>query len=479
MVTHILTPRATNHAQVTDDDLQILHCIKSGLKINWISIIAEVMKKAKRSTTYKLPYALLISRFMDHFGITVEGEVTDYTTTDSEIGAKHLGKMGLKENSDGKWVMATELEEEGEEASAPVPASAPATMPSSSAAFEKVVMEKLDHILRNQMELSSQVRGVEDRVASLEKKLVFVDLGMEDPTESAHEASPTHEPTPAPIPEVVPQTEPVSESVPIPEAVPEVTPQSEPEPMSFPEPMAAEFETVSKSPIKCYIRKPKPPVIPEPVSAPAESSLPGPVPAASPKPVHMSSPSLSEFTDRESSESPHLSSSSIDLQAEKEKYIFKRIEKPIVLLPPDSIDVPTTESVSSPTLRVNPVVKESMKRLVSEMTFSMRTAQYSESEINASVMNIVQELKGNAEEEKSPEVATAEALKAAPSKGEEKKEEKSEAKASAMETDEVGTVSSSSSDSVQQEDSISEVNSEENRISDSPDEESTADDMSE
>ena len=49
MITHILTPRATNHAQVTDDDLQLLHCIKSGMKVNWVSIIGKVMKKAKSS----------------------------------------------------------------------------------------------------------------------------------------------------------------------------------------------------------------------------------------------------------------------------------------------------------------------------------------------------------------------------------------------------------------------------------------------
>ena len=105
------------------------------------------------------------------------------------------------------------------------------------------------------------------------------------------------------------------------------------------------------------------------------------------------------------------------------------------------------------------------------MTFSLRTAQYSESEINASIMSVVHDLKDGVEEEKSHGVANAEASKAAPEA--EKKE--TEAASTAME---VGEAASSSSESMQQEESVSEEDSEENRISDSPVEESTQDDMS-
>ena len=151
-------------------------------------------------------------------------EVTDNTATDCEIGAKHLSKMGLKENSEGKWVMASECEEEeGEETPAPVPAHAPApvsasasaTMPSSGTAFEKAVMERLDQILRSQKELSVQMRCVEERVTSLEKKLTFVDLNMEDPVRPTHGASPTHEPQQhSPTEHIIPDSAPMAESAP-------------------------------------------------------------------------------------------------------------------------------------------------------------------------------------------------------------------------------------------------------------------------
>ena len=72
------------------------------MKVNWISIISEVMKKVKKSITYKFPYVVLISRFIEHFKINVVSEVTDNTATNSEIGPKHLAKMRLKESIDGE-----------------------------------------------------------------------------------------------------------------------------------------------------------------------------------------------------------------------------------------------------------------------------------------------------------------------------------------------------------------------------------------
>ena len=110
------------------------------------------------------PYVVLISKIIEYFQIDVASEVADSTATDCEIGAKHLGKMGLKENSKGKWVMASELEESGEDfpAPAPAPAMAPTSAepsisatPSGNSAFEALVLGKLDEILRQQVELSA------------------------------------------------------------------------------------------------------------------------------------------------------------------------------------------------------------------------------------------------------------------------------------------------------------------------------------
>ena len=130
---------------------------------------------------------MLISKFIEYFKIDVANEVADSTATDCEIGAKHLGKMVLKENSEGKWVMASELGETGEEIPAPASTAAPTSAepsttaaPAQSSSFELLVMEKLDQILRNQRELSLQMETVKEKVASLEKKLAFVDISFDN-----------------------------------------------------------------------------------------------------------------------------------------------------------------------------------------------------------------------------------------------------------------------------------------------------------
>ena len=44
-VTWILTPRGSNHYVLTEEDLVYIYCIMNKIKINWIHIIKEHMKK--------------------------------------------------------------------------------------------------------------------------------------------------------------------------------------------------------------------------------------------------------------------------------------------------------------------------------------------------------------------------------------------------------------------------------------------------
>ena len=41
LITYILTPRSSNHAQVIDDDLQIVYGMKSCIKMNWVLLIED------------------------------------------------------------------------------------------------------------------------------------------------------------------------------------------------------------------------------------------------------------------------------------------------------------------------------------------------------------------------------------------------------------------------------------------------------
>ncbi|CAJ1965412.1 unnamed protein product [Sphenostylis stenocarpa] len=67
----ILCPRATNHAQCSSIDLRIIHAIMNNELIDWGSLVTMTMLKAKRHPTFKIPYALLISRILEYKGVTL------------------------------------------------------------------------------------------------------------------------------------------------------------------------------------------------------------------------------------------------------------------------------------------------------------------------------------------------------------------------------------------------------------------------
>ena len=126
------------------------------------------------------------------------------------------------------------------------------------------------------------MESVKERVASLEKKLEFVDLNMDDHgAEAEVRTPPSHEPEqPSHVDTepIIPDPRPVSESVPNPEPHIEIIPNSERVPtesipVTIPEfnPILESVNTEVAEPaakpsptpvMKCYIRKPKPHIEP-------------------------------------------------------------------------------------------------------------------------------------------------------------------------------------------------------------------------
>ena len=47
LITYILAPRSNHHAQVTDDNLEIVYGLKSGIQMNWILMIEDIMLKSR------------------------------------------------------------------------------------------------------------------------------------------------------------------------------------------------------------------------------------------------------------------------------------------------------------------------------------------------------------------------------------------------------------------------------------------------
>lgn len=52
----ILLPRGSNHAQLTTEDICLIHALKENIQPNWVAIISDNMIKVTRFTSAKSTY---------------------------------------------------------------------------------------------------------------------------------------------------------------------------------------------------------------------------------------------------------------------------------------------------------------------------------------------------------------------------------------------------------------------------------------
>ncbi|KOM41157.1 hypothetical protein LR48_Vigan04g135500 [Vigna angularis] len=109
LIVWLLCPRATNHAQCSEQDLLLLYGILNNILIDWPARISDTMLKAKKYDAYHLSYALLISRILDYKGVSVDDE-KNQEAEDDDMDAHMTEPVGV--------VAPSEVE--------------PSTMPSSS-----------------------------------------------------------------------------------------------------------------------------------------------------------------------------------------------------------------------------------------------------------------------------------------------------------------------------------------------------------
>nr|KYP31641.1 hypothetical protein KK1_047943 [Cajanus cajan] len=53
--------RLHNHAQMSRDEILLMHVVKKKIKIDWVSMVNDCMWKARRKEDGPIPYALLLS----------------------------------------------------------------------------------------------------------------------------------------------------------------------------------------------------------------------------------------------------------------------------------------------------------------------------------------------------------------------------------------------------------------------------------
>jgi len=95
IVTKILVPRGSNHSTLNEGDLILMYCIQHNIQVDWIYVFRDHMLKAKRLTDFRLPYVVLVSKFIEYFGIDVEDELEESTGLLNHTSNQNLHKMGF------------------------------------------------------------------------------------------------------------------------------------------------------------------------------------------------------------------------------------------------------------------------------------------------------------------------------------------------------------------------------------------------
>ncbi|KAF1864928.1 hypothetical protein Lal_00031894 [Lupinus albus] len=77
-LSYVILPKFSNHSQISDIELQLMYAIKFKIKINWTKMIMNQMWHVRGSQS-PLPYAIFITKILEHFGVPLEDHDTRRT----------------------------------------------------------------------------------------------------------------------------------------------------------------------------------------------------------------------------------------------------------------------------------------------------------------------------------------------------------------------------------------------------------------
>ncbi|KAF1866158.1 hypothetical protein Lal_00031462 [Lupinus albus] len=94
-ITYVILPKFSNHSQISDIELQLMYAIKFNIKINWTKMIMQQMWHVRGSQS-PLPYAIFITKLLEHFGVPLQGETkVALNLRESKVDIEVVHKMGF------------------------------------------------------------------------------------------------------------------------------------------------------------------------------------------------------------------------------------------------------------------------------------------------------------------------------------------------------------------------------------------------
>ncbi|KAF1891352.1 hypothetical protein Lal_00016984 [Lupinus albus] len=71
-LSYVVVPKFSNHYQINDIELQLMHAKKNKITLKWTIMIMQHMRSFKDKHN-PLPYALIVPTLLKHFGISTDG----------------------------------------------------------------------------------------------------------------------------------------------------------------------------------------------------------------------------------------------------------------------------------------------------------------------------------------------------------------------------------------------------------------------
>ncbi|KOM50196.1 hypothetical protein LR48_Vigan08g102300 [Vigna angularis] len=127
VIAWILLPRGDNHAQLTTEDVCIIHLLKENIQTNWETSISDNMIKLTRLEATSLPYVVFVFKVHHYFHIDCVEESCETYGKRNVVDKIALHHMGLRHGVEG-WTFKDENHVEEE---APIGSSSASIRPKS------------------------------------------------------------------------------------------------------------------------------------------------------------------------------------------------------------------------------------------------------------------------------------------------------------------------------------------------------------
>ncbi|KAF1892934.1 hypothetical protein Lal_00035518 [Lupinus albus] len=94
-LSYVILPKFSNHLQISDIELQLMYAINFNIKINWTNIIMTQMWHIRGSQN-PLPYAIFITKILEHFGVSLDCETkVAINLHESKVDIEVVHEMGF------------------------------------------------------------------------------------------------------------------------------------------------------------------------------------------------------------------------------------------------------------------------------------------------------------------------------------------------------------------------------------------------